>query len=111
MSLQSVEQLFQTARGLESKERKKLLEKALDYCRRYSKRKLSIEKLRQIENRAVPNQGDKIMPPLKCSLEIEREEGRKEMVLKLLAAKMDMNLICQVTGLSKEEIEALTGQK
>ena len=35
------------------------------------------------------------------------EKGRREMALKLLDAKMDVDLICQVTGLSLKEIREL----
>ncbi len=112
-------ELFQLARGLDEKERRKLLVKAMNYLHHHNSRKFSWKKLEEIEAKFVKNKGERIMPALKSFLEIEhekgiekgiekgREEGLQKVALKMLKSGFSVEIIKENTGLSKDKIKAL----
>ena len=99
------------------RDRKKLQDLSMDYIRRYNKRSFTWEVLEEIERKTL-QKGDRIMPPLKYSLEIEREEGRQEGLLEglqktalaMLREHADIRMIQRCTGLTRKKIKEL-GEK
>ena len=89
----------------------------MDYIRRYHKG-FSWRKLQIIEEKAVAEE-KRIMPALKSSLEMEREEGLqegrqegrqerdREIAFKMIEIGADIHMICQCTDFTKEQVEKL----
>ena len=115
--------MFKLPSGENKAEHKKLLGVALRYLGCYDKKKFNLDRLEKIEKRVVPNEGERIVPSLKYSFEIEqdewleegreelREEGRtkerKEIARKLLASGSDPKFVAKTTGLTLAEVKKL----
>ena len=82
----------------------------MDYVHLHDRRKFSWKRLQEIEEKTII-EGEKIMPPLKYSLELEREEGREEgreeLVINLLKNGVDPRIISRSSKLSLEQIQNL----
>ena len=135
LSDQVVEKLFFMAQELKWDERRKQLEKAIDYIRSYNKKKFSWKKIRHLEERIILDKKERIMPVFKTCLEMEREEGLEEgiqegiqrgiqkgiqkgtqeahhnMAMRMLKANLSHKFIQEITGLSKEELKALSKKR
>ena len=125
LSEEVVEKLFAQGDNLSEKERIDQIIIAVRYIQRVDP-KFTWKVIKDISSKAQKEagkqEGDKAMIRFdqtidECleerfeeGLEKGLEKGRKEMALKLLAVKMDRNLISQVTGLSEKEIKALEKQ-
>ena len=78
----------------------------MDYVHLHDRRKFSWKRLQEIEEKTI-EEGERIMPPLKYSLELEREEGREETAINMLKDGADIRLINRYTQLPLEQIKAL----
>ncbi len=113
-----IKQLFKLSEDISWSKRKELVDKVVDYIRRYDPN-FSWKILREIETRAITDKEERVMPPLQISLDEVREEGmqkglqtgrqaeRKQVILKMFQKNADISFIAEVTGLSKAEIKKL----
>ena len=112
---QVIVNLFHHLQKSDKKDRKKLQELSMDYIHRYDKRSFTWEVLEEIERKTL-KEGDRIMPPLKYSLKIEREEGRQEglqeglqkTAMAMLRDHADIRMIERYTNLTRKQIEELS---
>ncbi len=110
---QKVEKLFVLSRGLSKKRRQFLIDRAVDYIRRYDP-SFNWKVFVDIESKVIKEE-ERVMPPLQISLDEARKEGRQEgrqserqqVILNMLKNKLDTHIICKVTGLSKAEIKKI----
>ena len=118
----TIENFFKHLKQIGDDDRRKLQELGLDYIHRYDNKSFSWEILEEIE-RKVLKKGDRIMPPLKYSLQIEREEGHREgrqegesegrqkerqkMAMAMLRDCADIRMIERYTKLTRKQIEKL----
>ena len=122
----AVEKLFIIADSMGKKHGKGPLERSIDYLRQRYAGRFGWKVLGEIEEKVVPKRR-RVMAELKFSLQKEKEKGLKiglkkgreeglekgreemlkEMVLQMLKAEMEIKKICQLTGLTPEEVEAL----
>ena len=66
-----------------------------------------VQQLADAEDWARYDYNSAMSEMMEKGLEAGRAEGRNELVKKMLEKKMDINLISELTGLTKEEIEKL----
>ena len=93
-------------------------EKGMEYANRHDSKKFSWKKIREIESK-VMKPGERIMPLMQSTLELERERGQKEgkkerdkeIALQMLEKGMDIVTICECTGLSEKQVNALKPKK
>ena len=123
---EKVKELFKLGETISWSKRKQLVDKVVDYIRSYDPN-FSWKVLQEIEAQTIKQKEERVMPPLQYSLDKAREEGmqkgilqgiqkgeqkgrqeeRQQVILNMLKNKMDTDLICKATGLSKAEIKKL----
>ncbi len=109
-----IKQLFKLSEDISWSKRKELVDKVVDYIRRYDPN-FSWKILREIETRAITDKEERVMPPLQISLDEAREEGmqkgmqarERQVILKMFQKKLDISVIAEVTGLSEKQIKKL----
>ncbi len=107
-------------KGVSNKEeRQGIIERAVDYVCQYNPKLWKVVK--EIEAQGLPEE-ERVMPPLKYSLDLAKEEGLEqgrtegekkkavEIALKLLEAGTEPRFISKTTGLSLKEIRELAKQ-
>ena len=94
----------------------------MEYANRHDSKKFSWKKIREIESK-VMNEGERIMPLMQSTLELERERGEKEgerkgkrerdreIALQMLEDGLPVDAICKYTGLTEKQINALNSKK
>ena len=122
---QKLKELFTISRGLDEQDRMLLIDKAVDYVRRYDPC-FTWDIIEEIATQTV-GKGEVIMTPLQSSLEEEREkgllqgmqkgrmEGRQEgkmeqnkaVIARMLQENLQISVISKVTGLSRAQIKKL----
>ena len=116
-----VRELFTISEGLSAEDRKFLVDRAVDYIRRFDPH-FSWEIVKEVDQTIKEKEG-RVMPPLQISLDEAMEKGVKkgwhkghkegmqqgmqQVVLNMLKKQADMAFISEVTGLSMEEINKL----
>ena len=128
-----VKELFTISEGLSEKDRKFLVDRAVDYIRQFDP--TFGWKIVEEVDQSIKEKEGKIMPPLQYSLDEAKKEGwklgqidgiekgrqegrqegmqqgmqqgQKELILKLLESGFDMQAICKGTGMSEEELKKL----
>ena len=114
--------LFSIGKELDFPERKGLIERAVNYIVKYDKR-ITLEDLKELEEKTSPNKGELIVSLMQRSLNEEREEGRAEgreegekkgreeskakIALKMLEKGVQITTICEVMGFSEEQLKEL----
>ncbi|MCY4643590.1 MAG: Rpn family recombination-promoting nuclease/putative transposase [Bacteriovoracales bacterium] len=118
LNKKKVEELFGMGEELSRRERKALMERAVDYIHQYDKA-FSWKVLQEIEEKILDGE-DRIMPALKISLDeaesrgvkkgIEKgiERGKEEVALQMLEEGADIRMICQYTKLTPEQVKQLS---
>ena len=101
------------------KERREIIERAVDYVCQYKPKLWKVVK--EVEAQSLPEE-ERVMPPLKYSLELAEEKGREEgreegrieerkkIARDMLAAGSDPRFVSKATGLSLKEIRELKKQ-
>ncbi len=124
MDDQAIGELFKISSAAKNKaEHTKLLGKALRYLERYRGKKFHLGRLERIEREVIPNKGERIMPALKYSLQIDRDEWFEEGLEKgleegaqkkaweiardMLTAGSNPAFVAKITGLTLQEVKNL----
>ena len=124
-----VRELFTISEGLSAEDRRFLVDRAVDYIRRFDPH-FSWEIVKEVDQTIKEKEG-RVMPPLQISLDEAQEkgwklgqvdgrkkgrqeglqegmqQGRQQVVLNMLKKQAEMAFISEVTGLSEEEIKKL----
>ena len=102
--------------------RERLLKEGSGYLNRYNPEKFSREKIGKVFNEVL-DEGDEIMQKITFGEEMAKEEGKeegreegrkevkKETALRMLEKRMDIATICECTGLTEKEVNALKAEK
>ena len=122
-----IEKMFTLSRGLKKEEKELVVKSAVNYIRQFDPR-FNWEIIAEIENKVLKHKKEEAMPTLlEGALKLEKEEARKKghtaglqegrqeglqenqqkVILNMLKKRMDIDIISEVTGLSKKEIQKL----